>query len=119
MFEECNYSIDDLFMHTLKENIPLSVQFELTYRCNLACSHCYVVNRGEKELSFNEITDVLDQLAEANCFFLTLTGGDVFMRDDTLNIVRYARSKGFVTKIFTNGNLITENVAHELGKLLP
>ena len=119
MRETHDCSIDTLFARSAKDNVPLSIEFELTYRCNLHCGHCYVVDRGEEELSFSEIAGILDQLAAANCLFLTLTGGEVFIREDFLDIARYTRSQGFALKIFTNGNLINKDIACEMARLKP
>jgi radical SAM protein with 4Fe4S-binding SPASM domain len=119
MREMHHCSIDTLFNRAVKDNVPLSANFELTYRCNLRCSHCYVVDRGEKELSFSEITGILDQLAEENCLFLTLTGGEAFLREDFLDIARYGHRKGFALKVFSNGTLINESVVRDMAGLKP
>ena len=100
-----------------RKNIPLEVQFEVTYRCNLACQHCYVVPAGTNELSFEEICTIIDELLENGTIALTFTGGEVFVRKDFLDILRYARSKGFVLDVLTNGTLIDPSVANKLKDL--
>lgn len=109
-----------------RAHVPLSVLFEITHRCNLGCQHCYLtegpVGRPRptrEELSLEEICPVLDQLAEAGCLFLTLSGGEVFMRRDFLQIVAHARSRGFSVTIFTTGTLLTPETATELAALHP
>ncbi len=119
MREELECSIDAFNAHAVRDNIPLSVLFELTYRCNLFCVHCYQVDRDSEELSFSEVADIIDQLAAENCLFLTLSGGEVFAREDFFDIARYAVKKGFALKVFSNGTLINEGVAHELAGLRP
>lgn len=98
--------------------------FELTYRCNFSCAHCYVPScykekSKENELSTNEIFSILDQLAEIGCLYLGFTGGEVFVREDILDILWYAKRKGFEIIIYTNGSLINKKVASELKKLRP
>jgi len=44
--------------------IPFAVLFELTYRCNLSCKHCYVIDQGRNELSCKEIKTILDHLVK-------------------------------------------------------
>lgn len=119
MTDVLHCSIEDIFAHTIKRCIPLSVLFELTYRCNLRCKHCYVVDRGEKELSLSEVKDILDQLAAANCLFLTLSGGEALTRADFFDIARYAKAKSFALKIFSNGTLIDEDIADEIARIHP
>jgi radical SAM protein with 4Fe4S-binding SPASM domain len=100
--------------------IPIHIHLELTYRCNLRCVHCYSVeDKKREELSYEEIVSLLDQLAEAGGFFLTLTGGDVFTRDDFFDIAFYAKKRHFAIRIFTNGTLIDKSAADRLAELNP
>ena len=92
-----------------KEHKLYSVIFELTPRCNFACVHCYLNhNHAESELSYEEIIRIIDILYAHDVLFLTFTGGDVFTRKDFLDIYTYAKKKGFIVEIYTNGALINE-----------
>lgn len=93
----------------LPENQLYSVQFELTFRCNEKCRHCYCVTDDRKELSTEEIKRILDELYEMNVFEVTFTGGDLFVRQDAFEILRYARSKAFLVTIFTNGIALSDS----------
>jgi MoaA/NifB/PqqE/SkfB family radical SAM enzyme len=102
------------------------VLFEVTHRCNLGCEHCYLtegpVGRPRPtrpELSLDEIRLILDQIAEAGTLFLTLSGGEVFLRRDFLSIVAHARSCGLSVTIFTTGTLLTPDAATKLANLHP
>ena len=117
---------DRLIRVASRGHVPLSVLFEVTHRCNLGCQHCYLtegpVGRPKpirQELSLEEIRRVFDQLAEAGTLFLTLSGGEVFMRRDFLQIVAHARSRGFSITVFTTGTLLTPETATELADLHP
>lgn len=103
------------------KGFPLRVMFELTYRCNFLCGHCYVpFNYREKsELKTKEIFSILDRLKEAGCFYLGFTGGEPFMRQDIMDILWYAKRCGFEVIIYTNGSLIDKKMAQELGRLRP
>ncbi len=86
--------------------IPLNCQLELTYRCPLGCKHCYLppgARAQTSELSFAEITDLLDQLAELGCLFLLLTGGEPFARRDFEKIFSAARDRRFAVSFLTSG----------------
>src|SRR3990172_9052307 len=107
-------------------HLPISVHFEITHRCNLGCEHCYLtegpVGRPRPtrpELSLEEIRPILDQLAEAGTLFLTLSGGEVFLRRDALDIVAHARSRGLSVTVFTTGTLLTPEAATRLADLHP
>lgn len=102
----------------LTANVPLSVQFEITGRCNLDCQHCYLdIRKPPPELSTDEIFSILDQLAAAGTLFLTITGGEVFLRKDLLPILRRARELGFALRLFTSGTRLTWETAREIAKL--
>jgi len=89
-----------------RHQIPLGVLFQITNRCNLDCIHCYQVRDEERELSFEEIARILGELREAGTLFVSLTGGEPFVRDDLRAIVEEARRLRFVVSIKTNGVLV-------------
>lgn len=103
-----------------KKRYPISGLFELTDRCNLSCVHCYInqavnCNKAKSvELSTDQVKNILKQAADAGVLFITFTGGEVFVRHDFLEIFKYARSLGMLTTIFTNGTLITPEIADTL-----
>jgi MoaA/NifB/PqqE/SkfB family radical SAM enzyme len=117
---------DRLVRAASRAHIPLGVLFEVTHRCNLGCTHCYLtegpVGRPKpirEELTLDEVRRVLEQLAEAGTLFLTFTGGEVFMRRDFLEIVAHARVCGFSVTVFTTGTLLTPQTAAGLADLHP
>jgi MoaA/NifB/PqqE/SkfB family radical SAM enzyme len=97
--------------------VPISVHMDLTYRCNERCVHCYLDHDDRGEMTTEEIKGILDQMAEAGVFFLTLSGGEPLMRKDFFEIVAYARSLMFNVKVKTNGILIGEKEAARLRDL--
>jgi len=86
--------------------IPLGIHLDVTYRCNERCVHCYLDHDDQGEMTTAEIKGILDQLAEAGTFFLTLSGGEVLMRRDFFEILEHARSLMFNVRIKTNGVMI-------------
>jgi len=97
--------------------IPISVHLDITYRCNERCVHCYLDHDDHGEMATAEILDLLDQLADAGVFLLTLSGGEVLMRRDFFEIVAYARRLLFNVKIKTNGVMIRESEARQIREL--
>ena len=49
--------------------VPISVQLDLTYRCNERCIHCYLDHDDHGEMNTAEILGLLDQMAAAGVFF--------------------------------------------------
>jgi len=104
---------------------PLSANLELTNRCNANCVHCYINEAANdeavrrRELSTPEVKNIIDQMVDAGVLFLTLTGGEPLLRPDFVEIYTYARSKGLLVILFTNGTMITEEVADLLDNIRP
>jgi len=97
--------------------VPLAVHLDVTYRCNERCVHCYLDHDDHGEMTTAEIKDILDQMAEAGVFFLTFSGGEVFMRRDFFEILEYARRLMFNVKIKTNAVMIHEDEARRIREL--
>lgn len=99
---------------------PINGQIDVTYRCNHRCQYCFIVPEEDKrELEFDEIVRIIDEIYETGCLWLCLSGGEPFLREDFLDIYTYARKKGFLVTIFTNGTLITPQTVDYLAKLPP
>ncbi len=107
---------------------PYVVSWNLTYRCNLACEHCYLDAGGtpqvgtenfadRSELGTEECFRVIDEIAAFAPECLTiLTGGEPLLRRDILEIVRRASERGLWVVVGTNGVSITENLARRLAE---
>jgi radical SAM protein with 4Fe4S-binding SPASM domain len=110
----------DLHHRQAGERMPLQVSIEVTRRCPLECQHCYNnLPMGDQDARSREMTTeehlrMLDELVEMGCFWLLYTGGEIFARKDFLEIYTYAKKKGFLITLFTNGTLINEKIADYL-----
>lgn len=103
-----------------KNRQPLVATLELTPNCNLKCIHCYLGRHriDDAMMSYEKIVYILDQLAEAGVLHLALTGGECTVRKDLPYIYEYAKKKGFLVTIFTNGTNIQDEM-YELFKSFP
>ena len=107
------------------ERVPVAGTMELTRRCNLDCSHCYLGSRKERgatrggEMSTELALDLVEQIAEAGCLSLLLTGGDPMIRPDFAEIYGRARRLGMLVTVFCNGTLISDRVVEEFRQLPP
>ena len=106
--------------HYAGKRAPMEVAIEVTRRCPLECLHCYNnlpmgdLPARNRELSKEEHFKMLDELAELGTFWLLYSGGEIFARKDFLEIYTYAKKKGFLITLFTNGTLISEKIADYL-----
>lgn len=103
-----------------QENVPVGAIFELTHRCNLRCSHCYIHDyTGHSELKTEEWMRAIDELADLGGLWLSFTGGEIFARDDVLDLAAHSRRKGFSLRLLTNGLLLGPGVIARLADIWP
>src|SRR5438445_10716512 len=112
-----NGLLEQMTEKALARNIPLSVQLDLTYRCNERCVHCYLDHEDHGEMTTAEIKHLLDEMADAGVFILTLSGGEIFLRKDFFEILEHARRLMFCIKLKTNAVFIREREAARLREL--
>src|ERR1700684_171481 len=112
-----NHLVQEMSAKALKLNIPLSVQLDLTYRCNERCVHCYLDHEDHGEMTTAEIKHLLDEMADAGVFILTLSGGEIMLRKDFFEILEYARERTFCIKLKTNAIMIREREAKRIRDL--
>ena len=90
------------------EAIPLSAQFELTYRCNHLCTFCYNAPNGQREMTTPQIFEALRKIADFGVLYLTLTGGEALCHKDFFPIAQEARRLGLALRIYSNGYLLAD-----------
>ena len=95
---------DGFHLHT-----PLLVWLEITRRCNLTCSHCYVSagTARDNELATEEIFRLIDEFAEMGVWAIAITGGEPTLHKNFVEIVRYARKRNLLVGIATNGMFLS------------
>lgn len=106
-------NVNDLIEKAKKCRIPLVCDFEITFKCNLRCVHCFHSDKAATgdELSYKDICRILDEIVEEGCLGLTMTGGEVLLQKNFFDIYNYAFEKGLLITVFTNGTLITPEIA--------
>jgi SynChlorMet cassette radical SAM/SPASM protein ScmE len=101
-------------MHT-----PRSVVLEITSRCNLRCSYCYFFdNPGVSylDLPTEEWLQFIDELGDCGVMNVTLSGGEVFIREDLPQLISGIVKNRMRFSILSNGTLIDDGIASFLAK---
>jgi len=70
-------------------------------------------------LTTEEWKKILDVLQKEGTLNLCFTGGEPLIRDDFLEIYSYAKTKGFIIILFTNGQALTAKIMDYLVKSPP
>ena len=99
--------------------LPLAGSMDLTYRCNNDCRHCWLrIPAGsperQRELTFDEITGIVDEARSMGCRTWSISGGEPMLRPDFAEIFDYITRKSASYSLNTNGTLITPETARLL-----
>ncbi len=88
---------------------PIYAVWELTLKCDLACGHCgsRAGRARPDELSTDECLGLVRQLAELGVKEVTVIGGEAYLRDDWVEIVRAVRLAGMRCTMTTGGRGLT------------
>lgn len=92
-----------------------SMTKEGKWNCNQKCIHCYAAGQtyaDKKELTTQEWKKIIDTCKKAYIPQLTFTGGEPTKRDDLIELIEY--SKWFITRLNTNGVLLTQELCNKL-----
>ncbi len=94
----------------LGRSYPLSVTFISTYRCNFTCEYCDVWRLKEEEMSTIEVFSMIDEFCRMGTRRFSFNGGEPLLREDIGDLIRYCKSRGLLTTMFTNGSLVSERL---------
>ena len=100
------------------ERVPVAGLLELTSRCNLRCVHCYLgpqeqhwaEGRRRQELALPKLLSIIDELADAGCLYLGITGGDPMLHDHFAEVYRHACERGIRVTVLCNGILVRDAI---------
>ena len=103
-----------------EQMFPLTVECELTSKCNFSCEMCYVKDNQSKDaLSLEKWYQLFDEAIEAGALFFVLTGGEPLSHPDFWKIYRYLADKGVKITLFTNGSFLDEEAVSRFTKNPP
>lgn len=108
-----------------KQPLLGQLDIELTERCNNNCIHCCInlpeddVGVRGREMGTDFVKDILTQAAELGCLTVRFTGGEPLLREDLAELYEFTRRLGMQVILFTNGRLITPELASLLARIPP
>ncbi|MDR2043886.1 MAG: radical SAM protein [Clostridium sp.] len=91
-----------------KAHTLLHCTIEILTKCNWRCEHCYIPKHDSDGLSLDVLKKIFRELRTMKTFELILTGGEMFLRNDIMDILSDARQLGFNLQLFTNLSLLSE-----------
>lgn len=95
-----------------------SVNIELTQNCNWRCKHCYISSyNNESRLTLEVLNKLFARLRKMGVIDILFTGGEIFLREDILEVLQLARDYFFDVSLFTNISLLNKNMIKSLDEL--
>lgn len=91
-----------------RSNVPNSVCWNITCKCNDTCKFCYR-EQNVVELSYQEKKAVIDKVAKAGIKKLTFAGGEPLLVENIKELILYAKQQGLIVSLTTNGILLENN----------
>lgn len=78
---------------------------ELTNKCNLGCKWCYDDSHKENSnvMSLNEVKRAIEKLKELGVEIINFTGREATLRNDLIEIIKYAKKLNLKIILTTNG----------------
>lgn len=89
--------------------VPNSVCWNITKNCNDNCLFCYRDQESE-DLNFDDRIKVIDLVAKSGIRKLTFAGGEPLLIPEIKELIHYAKCKGLLVSMTTNGILLTDNL---------
>jgi len=98
---------------------PICLTWELTYACNLACTHCLSSSgrRDPRELTTSEAKGLIDEIAAMQIFYINIGGGEPMIRRDFFELIEHAVNQHVGVKFSTNGTRIDQAAARRLATI--
>jgi len=106
----------DFLVSRFKDNpLFMSLQIELTSRCNERCIHCYIPHQNKTtDMSPALFYDILDQCHDMGVITLALSGGELMLHPHFLDFLRRIKEYDFSIGILTNLTLLNDDIISEL-----
>lgn len=128
--DSTSFALTEHCKRECRDSCIFVLQWHVTERCNLRCTHCYQGGEVSPELDPSYYNTVLDQFAELidsiraehGCNIrgmVTLTGGEPLAAPGFLDLAREVHRRTFMLSVLTNGTLVTEDTARTLAALDP
>ena len=100
------------------KTIAKTVNWDVTSECNYDCKFCQVKNLNVGVTDILDSKSILKKMRNLNIEKVNITGGEPLLYPFTYDIIKIAKSMGFVTSIATNGSLLTKTKIEMLSPYL-
>lgn len=96
------FSIAKWEEYTAKNELPFSVLWHITEKCNLRCKHCYLTTK-KSTVDKESANKIIDFIKRKNFFKVVLSGGECVLHSEFKDIYLALKFAGMQVDIFSNG----------------
>lgn len=98
------------------ELFPAFLMISVTNQCNLNCQGCWVtIDKHSQGMNPDTLNNIINSGKKKGSYFFGLLGGEPLMYPHIINVIENHPDCYF--QLFTNGTLITDDIANQLRKL--
>lgn len=98
------------------ELFPAFIMISVTNQCNLNCQGCWItIDNQSKGMEPGTLNNIINSSKKKGSYFFGLLGGEPLMYPHIINVIENHPDCYF--QLFTNGTLITDDIANKLRKL--
>lgn len=114
-----NQSVFDNYLYhkAYQNRTPISVMIEVLTKCNMRCKHCYIPEHNSNGLTLETLKRIFIELREMGTLNVSLTGGEIFLREDIYEIIEAARVQHLRVFLLSNGTMLNEASVQKLRDL--
>lgn len=97
---------------------PFRVFYDITYKCNLRCKHCFTESGepGNKELNLEQKKEFIEQCIKLRVGRISIAGGEPFLCEDIWSFLKECKKNNLEVSVTTNGTHFTEEMIKELNE---
>jgi len=94
---------------------PAFMMISVTNRCNLQCQGCWVTPTPPRDMEPALLEQIIGECRGQGSHFFGILGGEPLLHEGLLDVL--AKFPGAYFQLFTNGHMLTAEVAHRLRQL--
>jgi MoaA/NifB/PqqE/SkfB family radical SAM enzyme len=98
-----------------KPFFPAFLMISVTEACNLTCSGCWISHGGKQSLSLQQLDGIIENAKKEGSYFFGILGGEPLLYKGLFDLL--GKHKDCYFQLFTNGVLLTDEVAQQMKKL--
>ncbi len=118
MFKKVIRTVNSTIRFNLfKQRNLIKVGHRINHKCNYKCFYCSLWDDDVKELTTEQVLNLVDEVADMGCVAYAISGGEPLLRKDLPKILERIKKRGMIAKLVTNGSLVAKRIDEICGNI--